>query len=72
MREDQRDQPDQLHALLDDDSVETVSLAGHDTVIITSADARVRVRGRGPSLAASDEQLIDLLRRTTGKGERDV
>lgn len=64
------DQPDQLQGLLNDDSVETISLAGHDTVVIMSADARVR--GRGPSLAASDEQLIDLVRRTTGKGERDV
>lgn len=55
------DQPDRMQALLNDDSV---------VITFTSADARVR--GCGPSLAASDEQLIDLARRTTGKGERDV
>lgn len=59
-----------MQELLNDDAVETIDIAGHDTVFIKSADARGRERG--PHVAASDEQLIDLVHRATGKDERDV
>lgn len=52
---------DQLQALLNDDSAETINIVGHDNVFIKYADERGRQRG--PDVAASDEQLIELVRR---------
>jgi Flp pilus assembly CpaF family ATPase len=52
---------DQLQALLNDDSVETINVIGCDKTFIKYADERGRQRG--PDVAASDEQLIELVRR---------
>jgi Flp pilus assembly CpaF family ATPase len=52
---------DALQALLNDDSVETINIIGCDKTFIKYADERGRQRG--PDVAASDEQLIELIRR---------
>jgi Flp pilus assembly CpaF family ATPase len=52
---------DALQALLNDDSVETINIIGCDKTFIKYADERGRQRG--PDVATSDEQLIELVRR---------
>lgn len=52
---------DQLTPLLNDDAVETINIIGNDKSFIKYADDRGRIRG--PEIAASDEQLIELVRR---------
>lgn len=52
---------DALQSLLNDDSVETINIIGCDKTFIKYADERGRQRG--PDVATSDEQLIELVRR---------
>jgi pilus assembly protein CpaF len=53
-------QADRLQALLDDPEVENVNIVGCDKTFVKFADGR---KERGPDVAASDEDLIDLVRR---------
>ncbi|WAX55822.1 Flp pilus assembly complex ATPase component TadA [Jatrophihabitans cynanchi] len=53
-------QADRLQALLDDADVENVNLVGCDATFVKYADGR---KERGPATAASDEELIELVRR---------
>lgn len=50
----------ELQVLLDDHDIENIDINGHDGVWITRAGQREPVRGR--PIAASDEELIELIR----------
>jgi len=59
-----------LQPLVDDPNVENIEVDGHDSVWISYADGRDR---RGPAVADSDEELIELLQllaARTGSDER--
>lgn len=47
-----------LQPLVDDDSIENIIITGHDTVWLETVDG---AQTRGPSVADSDEDLIDFL-----------
>ena len=49
----------ELQELLDDDQVENIDINGADEVFVTYADERGKMRGR--PVAASDEDLIDIV-----------
>ncbi|TAM88227.1 MAG: CpaF family protein [Jatrophihabitans sp.] len=53
-------QADRLQALLDDPEVENVNIIGCDTTFVKYADGR---KVRGPHVAESDDELVELVRR---------